>query len=159
MIPGRSHWPVLRPRQLSAVQHGSAGTAFAQSLNGGQEPVAAVGSPRSPGQAFWFASHECLQGIKARTGSPMLLDGLFPEALWNRLRCHSRIVLQQRKAQSAEAMRSTHNQNVSGPCLTAMQCREPSRPRALMESSRCAPSEQSPPNRTPPWRWRASDMP
>ena len=35
VIPGQSHWPVLRPRQLSAVEHGSAGTAFAQSLNSG----------------------------------------------------------------------------------------------------------------------------
>jgi hypothetical protein len=51
----------------------------------------------------------------------MPLDGLFPEALRDRLCCHSRIVLQNSKAQSAETMRPTHNQNVSGPCLTAMQ--------------------------------------
>ena len=78
----------------------------------------------------------------------MLLDGLFPEALWNRLRCHSRIVLQQRKAQSAEAMRSTHNQNVSGPCLTAMQMQGTEPPQSADgEQSLCpigaVPSQQN----------------
>ena len=51
----------------------------------------------------------------------MLLNGQFPEALWNRLRCQSRILLQQRQAQSAEAMGPADEQDVSWSCLIAMQ--------------------------------------
>ena len=76
--PSSSLRPAFGRWKLVVLQYRSAAAAVAESCDGRKQSVAAVGSPRPPGQMIRFAGQQLLDFVKPRGRSLVACDRLVP---------------------------------------------------------------------------------